>query len=67
MKSIDAVKMMRSIRDKLSKKYSGKPEILMKDLNEIREKYSLKENEIKKIKINSNKKFSKRYPDSVSC
>lgn len=47
-KNIDAVKMMRRIRDKLSKKYSGNPEILMKDLNDIRVKYSLKENVVLK-------------------
>lgn len=59
-KNIDAVKMMRSIRDKLSKKYSDNPEVLMKDLNDIRVKFSLKESEMKKIQKKIKQKFFKK-------
>ena len=39
----DAVKMMREIRDKLSARYIKNPEAQEKDLQEIREKYRIKE------------------------
>lgn len=42
MKTFDTVKMMRDIRDNLSKKYTEKPEIEDKDLEKIRIKYSIK-------------------------
>jgi len=41
-KKFDAVKMMREIRDNLSKKYQEKPELEEKDLELIRKKYSIK-------------------------
>ncbi|MFQ6073216.1 MAG: hypothetical protein ACE5KT_11040 [Methanosarcinales archaeon] len=41
-KKFDAVKMMRKIREKLSKKYSENPEIEIKDLEIIRKKYGIK-------------------------
>lgn len=41
-KKFDAVKMMRDIREKLSKKYWKHPEILKKEMEEIRQKYNLK-------------------------
>ena len=46
-KKYDAVKMMREIRDKLSKEYNKHPEKEEKDLMEIRRKYGIKS----KIKI----------------
>lgn len=41
-KKFDAVKMMREIRDRLSKQYSEKPELEEKALRIIREKYGIK-------------------------
>ena len=38
-KDFDAVKMMRDIREELSVKYWKNPEVLMKDMEEIRKKY----------------------------
>ncbi|MBS4028889.1 MAG: hypothetical protein KGZ58_09640 [Ignavibacteriales bacterium] len=40
-KEFDAVKMMRDIRDKLSKRYSLHPELEQKDLERIRKKYNM--------------------------
>ena len=40
-KEFDAVKMMREIRDNLSKKYTEDPEAEKKDLEEIRKKYGI--------------------------
>lgn len=40
--NIDAVEMMRNIRDRLSKDYNKNPEKEEKDLIEIRRKYGLK-------------------------
>ena len=40
-KKIDAVKMMREIRDKLSEKYSENPGLEKRDLEEIRKKYGI--------------------------
>jgi hypothetical protein len=39
---IDAVKMMREIRDKLSEKYLLDPKQEMLDLEQVRKKYKLK-------------------------
>jgi hypothetical protein len=39
---LDAVKMMREIREKLSEKYWMHPEILKKEMEEIRKKYHFK-------------------------
>ena len=41
-KKFDAVKMMRDIREKLSEKYWKHPDILKKEMEEIREKYNLR-------------------------
>ncbi|HEX8460571.1 MAG TPA: hypothetical protein VF623_04050 [Segetibacter sp.] len=41
-KKIDAVQMMREIREHLSEKYWNHPEILKKEMQAIREKYKLK-------------------------
>ena len=49
-KEFDAVKMMREIRDKLSKKYSEDPEAQERDLEKIRKEYGIKEKAEKKIK-----------------
>ncbi len=38
----DAVKMMREIREKLSEKYWKHPDILKKEMEEIRKKYNFK-------------------------
>ena len=38
-KECDAVKMMREIRDKLSKNYTEDPDAEKKDLEEIRKKW----------------------------
>ena len=40
-KPIDTLQMMREIREKLSEKYWKHPEILIKEMQEIREKYHL--------------------------
>ena len=53
-KKFDAVKMMREIRDNLSKKYQEKPELEEKDLELIRKKYSIKFQN-KKNKITAHK------------
>ncbi len=39
---LDAVKMMRDIREKLSEKYWKNPDILKKEMEEIRKKYHFK-------------------------
>ena len=41
-KKFDAVKMMRDIRDKLTKRYLENPDLELKDLEKIRIKYKLK-------------------------
>ncbi len=41
-KKFDAVKMMRKIRDNLSKKYANNPKLEDKELSEIRKKYNFK-------------------------
>ena len=38
----DSVKMMREIREKLSEKYWKHPDILKKEMEEIRRKYNFK-------------------------
>ena len=38
----DAVKMMREIREKLSEKYWKHPDILKKEMEEMRKKYHFK-------------------------
>lgn len=43
-KKYDAVKEMRTIREKLSAKYWKQPEVLKKELAAIRKKYNFKEN-----------------------
>ncbi|MCX5900965.1 MAG: hypothetical protein NTX06_09575 [Proteobacteria bacterium] len=40
-KTFDAVAMMRKIRDKLGKRYYGHSDVLLKDLDEIKQKYGL--------------------------
>jgi len=42
-KNIDAVRLMREIRDKLTEKYLANPEQEMIDLERIRKKYHLRE------------------------
>ena len=39
---LDAVQMMREIREKLSEKYWKRPDILKKEMKEIRKKYHFK-------------------------
>lgn len=41
-KKIDAVKMMRDIRDKLTERYLKNPELENSDLEKIRRKYKIK-------------------------
>ena len=41
-KKFDAVKMMRDIRDKLTKRYLENPELEFFDLQKIRRKYKIK-------------------------
>ena len=41
-KKFDAVRMIREMRNRLSKKYSGYQEDEEKDLQDIREKYGIK-------------------------
>ena len=53
-KKFDAVKMMRKIRDKLSKKYLERPELEDKDLELIRKKYGIKYQEKQNINIPPN-------------
>jgi hypothetical protein len=50
-KFFDAVKMMRTIRDTLSNKYSGHPELEDKDLAKIRSKYGIKPVQVSRFKI----------------
>jgi hypothetical protein len=40
-KNIDAVKMMRDIRDRLSERYTNNMDLLVKDMEIIRKKYKL--------------------------
>lgn len=46
-KGFDAVKMMREIREQLSERYWGHPEILKADMEAIRKEYNLDLPEIK--------------------
>ena len=41
-KKFDAVKMMRDIRDKMTKRYLENPELETADLQKIRRKYKIK-------------------------
>ncbi len=41
-KKFDAVKMMRDIRDKLTKRYLDNPDLEISDLQKIRQKYKIK-------------------------
>jgi len=41
-KKFDAVKMMRDIRDKLTKRYLENPDLEISDMEKIRRKYKLK-------------------------
>jgi len=38
-KSFDCVKMMRLIREDLSKRYAGKPDLMMKEMREARARF----------------------------
>ena len=51
-KTFDAVKMMREIRDNLSKIYIDHPEIEKKELEEIRLKYGIKSKRLAKREYN---------------
>ena len=42
IEGLDAVKIMREIREKLSDKYWKHPDILKKEMEEIRKKYNFK-------------------------
>ena len=42
IEGLDAVKMMREIRENLSEKYWNNPEILKKEMEEMRKKYHFK-------------------------
>ena len=42
-KTFDCVKMMRDIRTKLSRRYTRHPEMLERDLQEVRKKYDFPE------------------------
>jgi hypothetical protein len=44
-KKYDSVKMMREIREKLSKKYSQNPNSELKDLEIVKKKYRIKSKE----------------------
>jgi len=48
-KPFDAVAMMRKIRDRLGKKYYGRSAVLLKDLEEIKIKYGLKDHRSKPV------------------
>jgi len=41
-KKFDAVKMMRDIRDKLTKRYLDNPDLVISDLQKIIQKYKIK-------------------------
>jgi len=42
-KTFDAVKMMRDIRTRLSRRYTEHPELLQRDLEEVRRKHGFPE------------------------
>lgn len=42
-KKFDAVRMMREIRDKLSKRYNEDPEAERRDLQDVRRRYGIKD------------------------
>jgi hypothetical protein len=44
-KEFDSVKLMRDIRDKLTKRYLENPELESKDLEKVRKKYHLRNKE----------------------
>ncbi len=41
-KKFDAVRMMREIRDKLSRRYAKNPEVEKRELQDIRERYGIR-------------------------
>jgi virulence-associated protein VapD len=41
-KKFDSVKMMRDIRDKLTKRYLENPQLEISDLQKVRKKYKIK-------------------------
>jgi hypothetical protein len=49
-KKFDAVKMMRKIRDDLSRRYNKDPETEKRDLQNVRKKYGISENNIMILK-----------------
>lgn len=49
-KEFDAVKMMREIREKLSKRYWKHPDLLKKDMNAVHKKYGFTIEEKKRLK-----------------
>ena len=50
VKKFDAVKMMREIREKLSRQYEVNPEKQSEDLENIRKKYGVKSKYSRKVK-----------------
>lgn len=50
-KKFDSVKMMRDIRDKLTKRYLSNPDLEMRDLEKIREKYHFYNKDDKQVSV----------------
>ncbi len=50
-KIFDSVKMMRDIRNKLTKRYLNNPDLEMKDLEKIREKYHFHSKDDKQLSV----------------
>jgi hypothetical protein len=48
-KKFDSVKLMREIRDKLTKRYLENPELESTDLEKVRRKYHLKNKEKRQL------------------
>lgn len=59
-KKFDAVKMMRDIREKLSEKYWEHSDILKKEMEEIRNKYSMQVSSDPSIAAEPREKYGKK-------
>jgi hypothetical protein len=50
-KSFDCVQMMRDIREDLSKRYAGKPDLMAKELRQARERFEARLRRPKKMSV----------------
>ena len=75
-KTFDAVKMMRDIRTKLSRRYTRNPDLLWSDLDKVRRKYNYPQPQQKtrakvvaerKVEYEAGKRSAKGWLGDVMC